>query len=95
MKTLVACEVCGYSNPPEIIRCSRCAWEIRGPEFFGSLTDLETERYLERRDLVRARWEEMHKYDQTPLRGSYPAEWSIIRGAGTTPDNLAIGSGLL
>jgi hypothetical protein len=95
MKTLVACEVCGYSNSPGIIRCSLCAWEIRGPEFLGSLTDLEAERYLERRDLVRARWEELHKYDQTPLRGSYPVPWSIIRGAGTTPDDLAIGGGLL
>lgn len=94
MKTQ-ACDVCGYSDDRAMIRCLRCAWEIRGPEFLDSLRALEKERYLGRRDLVRARWKEFHQYDQTPRRASFPAERKIIRGAGTTADNLAIGGGLL
>jgi len=94
MKTLV-CSVCEHGNYKEMIRCSRCAWELRDSEFLDSLKDLEEERYLGRRDLVRARWKEFHQYDQTPRRESFPAEGTIIRGAATTPDDLAIGGGLL
>ncbi len=94
MITLV-CEVCGDSSDSERARCGRCGWELRDSEFLGSLEDLEEERYLGRRDLVRVRWKELGQYDQTPRRGSRPAEGTIIRGAATTPDDLAIGGGLL
>jgi len=93
MKTQT-CDVCGYSDDRAMIRCLRCAWEIRGPGFLDSLTGLEQERYFKRRDLVRARWKELHQYDQTPRRESFPAEVAIIRSP-TSACDLAIGGGLL
>lgn len=93
MRTLV-CSVCEHSNNQGTIRCARCAWELRNPEFPDSLQGLEKERYLRRRDLVRARWREFHQYDQTPRRESIPAEATKIPAA-TTPKDLAIGGGLL
>jgi len=94
MNTLV-CSVCDHSNYQEMVRCTQCAWEFRSSRFHDSLSDLEQERYLGRRDLVRVRWKEFHQYDQTPEKRSLPAEGKIVQGAATTPRDLAIGGGLL
>ncbi len=94
MKTLV-CWVCEYNTDPDMIRCGRCGWELRDPEFLGSLKGLEEERYLRRRDLARARWKKFRGYDQSPRRGSFTTQGTIVGGAATSSKPLAIGGRLL
>jgi hypothetical protein len=94
LKTPV-CWVCEYSTDPEMVRCGRCGWEFRQPEFLDSLTGLERERYLRRRELVRARWREFQGYDQSPRKGSFTAQGTIVRGGPTSSRGLAIGGRLL
>ncbi len=94
MKTLV-CWVCEYSTDPEMIRCGRCGWEFRDSEFLDSLKGLERERYLCRRDLARARWKEFRGYDQSPRKGSFTAQGTIVRGGPTSSRDIPIGGRLL
>lgn len=94
MKTMM-CWVCEYRTDPEMVRCGRCGWEFRHAEFLDSLTGLERERYLRRRDLARARWREFHGYDQSPRKGSFTAQGTIVRGGPTSSRGLAIGGRLL
>lgn len=93
MKTLV-CWVCAYNTDPDVIRCGRCGWELRDPEFLGSLKGLEEQRYLQRRDLARARWKKFRGYDQSPRRRSLTAYGRIALGA-TSSQPVAIGGRLL
>lgn len=94
MKTVV-CWVCGCTNSSAANRCCRCAWEFRDADFFASLEDVEEQRYLERRDLARARWTEFHRYDQSPREGAFPVEPGIIYAGATSSQELPIGGGLL
>jgi hypothetical protein len=94
MKAAV-CWVCEYSLDPDMIRCGRCGWEFRDSEFLDSLEGLEEERYLRRRDLARARWKELRGYDQSPRKGSFTAQGTMVRGGPTSSGDLAIGGRLL
>jgi hypothetical protein len=89
------CEVCGCSSDSEKTRCSQCGWEFRDQEFYDSLRDLEQESYLRRRDLARARWKELRRFDGSPREGSSLADGTIVQVAATSSAEVAIGGGLL
>lgn len=89
------CDICGYSNDSEQNRCGRCGWEFRDSAFFDSLNDLEEKRYLGRKDLVRARWQEFRRYDASPRAGSFFADGTIVQVAPTSSAEVAIGGSLL
>ncbi len=91
----LVCQVCGHSADSEENRCSRCGWEYRDADFFGSLHSLEEESYLRRRDLARARWKEFRRYDASPREGSALADGTIVRVAPTSSAEVAIGGSLL
>jgi hypothetical protein len=94
MKAMV-CRVCEYNTDPAMARCGRCGWELRDSEFFDSLKGPEQERYLRRRDLARARWNEFRGYDQSPRKGSFTAQGTMVRGGPTSSGDLPIGGRLL
>lgn len=91
---ILVCEICGSSSDSEV-RCARCGWEFRDQEFLGSLNDLEEERYLRRRDLARARWKELRRYDGSPRKGASLADGTIVQVAATSSAEVAIGGSLL
>lgn len=90
----LTCSVCAWMNDFGTLCCERCGWERVDLDFLRSLTEAEEERYQGRRELVRSRWAELGRYDQSPRLGTF-REAMIVEGGGSSSLELAIGGSLL